>query len=55
MNYKLEINTGKLEEIFKEWRGNKSCYDAGRPVFDSAELLDFTQYCLVHEANKIAG
>ena len=47
----LEINTKKLAEIYKEWRGNESCYDNGRPVFEADELLDFAQFCLKHEAN----
>ena len=47
----LEINTKKLGEIYKEWRGNESCYDNGRPVFEADELLDFAQFCLKHEAN----
>lgn len=49
----LEINTKKLGEIYKEWRGNESCYDNGRPVFEADELLDFAQFCLKHEANVI--
>jgi len=49
----LEINTKKLGEIYEEWRGNKSCYDNGRPVFEADELLDFAQFCLKHEANVI--
>ena len=47
----LTVNTKKLDEIYKEWRGNESCYDNGRPVFDASELLDFAEYCLKHEAN----
>ena len=49
------LNTKKLEEIYKEWRGNKSCYDNGRPVFEADELLDFSGYCLKHESNKNPG
>lgn len=49
----LEINTKKLGEIYKEWRGNESCYDNGRPVFEADELLDFAQFCLKHEANVL--
>lgn len=47
----MEINTNKLEEIYKEWRGNASCYDNGRPVFEADELLDFAGFCLKHESN----
>ena len=47
----LTVNTKKLDEIYEEWRGNKSCYDNGRPVFEADELLDFAEYCLKHEAN----
>ena len=50
----LEVNTKKLGEIYKEWRGNESCYDNGRPVFDADELLDFAQFCLKHEANGVS-
>jgi hypothetical protein len=49
----LEVNTRKLEEIYQEWRGNKSCYDNGRPVFEADELLDFAEYCLKHKANDV--
>ena len=49
----LEVNTKKLDDLFQEWRGNKSCYDNGRPVFDADELLDFAQFCLKHEANEM--
>ncbi len=49
---KLEVSTKKIAEIYKEWRGNKSCYDNGRPVFEADELLDFAQFCLMHESNK---
>ena len=48
----LTVNTKKLDEIYKEWRGNKSCYDDCRPVFDASELLDFAEYCLKHKANS---
>jgi len=47
----LTLSTKKLGEIYEEWRGNKSCYDNGRPVFEADELLDFAQFCLTHEAN----
>ena len=49
----LTLNTKKLGEIYEEWRGNKSCYDNGRPVFEADELLDFAQYCLMHGANGV--
>jgi hypothetical protein len=49
---RLEVNTKKLGEIYEEWRGNKSCYDNGRPVFEADELLDFAEYCLKQEANN---
>lgn len=49
----LTVNTKRLDEIYKEWRGNKSCYDNGRPVFEADELLDFAEYCLKHEANEM--
>lgn len=50
---RLQVYIKKLEEIFQEWRGNKSCLDGGRPVFDASELLDFAEYCLNHEANDV--
>jgi hypothetical protein len=48
----LTLSTKKLSEMYKEWRGNESCYDDCRPVFNSSELLDFAEYCLTHEANE---
>lgn len=50
---RLEVNTTKLAEIYTEWRGNESCYDNGKPVFEADELLDFAEYLLKHEANGI--
>lgn len=47
----MGVNTKKLGEIYKEWRGNESCYDNGNPVFEADELLDFAEFCLTHEAN----
>lgn len=47
---KLQVNTMKLGEMYKQWRGNKSCYDS-EPVFNADELLDFAEFCLKHEAN----
>ena len=49
----LIVKIRKLEEIYREWRGNKSCYDNGRPIFEADELLDFAQFCLNHEANGV--
>ena len=49
----LIVNTKKLDEMYKEWRGNESCYDNGRPIFEADELLDFAEFCLRHEANDV--
>ena len=47
-----KVNTSKLNELYKKWRGNEACYDNGRPVFEADELLDFAEFCLSNKANN---
>lgn len=49
---RIDVNTATLEQIYQEWRGNKSCYDTGRPVFEASELLDFAEYCLKYASQS---
>ena len=42
----MEINSKKLDELYKEWSGEHHTTNSNKPVHDSAECCDFAEYCL---------
>jgi hypothetical protein len=42
----MEINRGKLDELYKEWSGEHHTTNSNKPTHDSAECTDFAEYCL---------
>jgi hypothetical protein len=42
----MEINSKKLDELYKEWSGEHHTTNSNKKVHDSAECTDFAEYCL---------
>ena len=59
----MEINSKKLDELYKEWSGEHHTTNSNKPTHDSAECTDFAEYCLkyavsegeMHIKNKIVN
>jgi len=42
----MEINSKKLDELYKEWSGEHHTTNSNKQVHDSSECTDFAEYCL---------
>lgn len=42
----MEINSKKIDELYKEWSGEHHTTNSNKPIHDSAECTDFAEYCL---------
>lgn len=42
----MEINSKKIDELYKEWSGEHHTTNSNKQVHDSAECTDFAEYCL---------
>lgn len=52
----MEINSKKLEELYKEWSGEDHTTNISNEVHDSSECMDFAEFCLkyaISEGNDI--
>lgn len=42
----MEINSKKLDELYKEWSGDYHTTNSNNPTHDSSECIDFAEHCL---------
>jgi len=42
----MEINSKRLDELYKEWSAEHHTTNSNKPVHDSSECIDFAKYCL---------
>ena len=42
----MEINSKKLDELYKEWSGEDHTTNISNEVHDSSECIDFAEFCL---------
>lgn len=48
----MEINSKKLDELYKEWSGEHHTANSNKQVHDSAECTDFARYCLKYAISE---
>ena len=48
----MEINSKKLDELYKEWSGEHHTTNSNKPTHDSAECTDFAEYCLKYAVSE---
>jgi hypothetical protein len=48
----MEINSKKLDELYKEWSGEHHTTNSNKPTHDSAECTDFAEYCLKYALSE---
>jgi len=49
----MEINSRKLDELYKEWSGEYHTTNSNKKVHDSAECIDFAEYCLNYGLSEL--
>jgi len=48
----MEVNSKKLDELYKEWCGKHHTINSNRQVHDSAECIDFAKHCLKYAVRE---
>ena len=49
---KIQINSKKLDELYKEWSGEHHTTNSNIQVHDSSECTDFAEYCLKYVVSE---
>lgn len=48
----MEINSKKLDELYKEWSGEHHTTNSNKTIHDGSECTDFAEFCLKYALNK---